>query len=942
MRFTRRKSNYAIAFILLAMVAVSGTGTLFLSQPMRIPSDEFIVETIGNPNSMDPHVDYSSFGSAMIFNVYETLYTYPWGTNSTQPTVPLLAAAAPVISSDGLQYNISLRQGIIFHDGTPFNASCVKWNIERVAKIFDTEGPARIIIEPLSGGGTLMDEAYVNGTSSSEFQAAFDEWQANSSAIIVLDTYTIQFNLEHSFAPFIAALTHPVGSIISPTYVLESPANDTGPMDSHWGVHHGQIGTWMDTHTCGTGPYMLDEWRPYEFIHLDLFDDYWRADSTETAIEPPDYAGSITGVWYKINEDKTGRLLNLRTGLADSVYWPTTNADEIWDNVTLSSKDPNIEVMTDGLGYTLTAFTFNFNPINITRGGNTTEVTSPFIYRELRKCFAYAFDYQAAITAILGGWGVQAKGFIPQGMFGQNSSYWDEEYIVSKAVDWWNTAMNVSGFVDTINAMEGYIDLFYNMGNVVREQGSLLMKDGFESVMSDPRTNLTGISPVPEVRVNCLAWANMITKMEDGEIPIWLVGWSPDSADPHDYAWQFVHSQGTHMKLSGYGNATVDEWIVNASESTSSAERLDLYRQIQEQVAHDQPSIYLYQPRQFETHRAWTKGSGLNFNPMHDYYWYHIWKDFDGGYYRPTPTFYDPLYMLGMLLSAGLFIAILERAVRRAGESCVTVFMMVIVLFFFLPLLLVPGLIFQFFFSPISAGLFGLMALLLVFEPDPDPGHPEEKPKMYDDWPVRDGFQRGASIREDPMHARVEEGDFSWLRQARDRQKPEPGYEPYIVGMEAKETRWQYDDEPDNPVVTLVKTIAHGMGFSLLIFIVGIDVLAIFLVFIFSGPLGMFLSFIGLGFLFITVGWINRALAKKLWDVRSSDRWLTLFIHGIVLLGAFYIAFFVQLYVMAIIFSSLGWYAVIFSLAYSPVNVLVGAVVDGHLAKVIARIWQTK
>jgi len=942
MRFTRRKSNYVIAFILLAMVAVSGTGFVFLSQPVRVASDQFIVETIGTPDSMDPHVDYESFGADMLFNIYETLYTYPWGTNSTEPTVPLLAAAAPAISSDGLQYNISLRQGIIFHDGTPFNASCVKWNIERVAKMFSTQGAASVIIEPLRGGRTLKAEAYVNGTNSVKFQTAFDDWQANSSAIIVLDTYTVQFNLEYAFAPFIAAMTHPVGSIMSPTYVLESPANDTGPMDSHWGVHHGQVSTWMGTHTCGTGPYMLEEWRPNEFIKMVLFEDYWRAEAIEAEIDPPPYGGSITEVYYKTNEDTTGRLLNLRTGLSDSVFWPTTNADEIWDNDTQSSKDPNIDVITDGLSYTLSAFTFNFNPINISRGGNLTEVTSPFVYRELRKCFAYAFDYEAAISVMLRGWGIHAEGFMPQGMFGQDSSYWKEEYDIDEAVAWWNAAMNVSGFADTIMAMEGYIDLFYNLGNIVREQGSLLMKDGFELVMSNPATNLTGISPVPEVRVNALEWTNMIDKMDNGEMPIWLIGWSPDYADPHDYAWQFAHSQGTHMSLSGYGNATVDQWIVNASESTSGEERLDLYGRIQAQVAHDQPSIYMYQPRQFEARRAWVQGSGLNYNPMHDYYWYHMWKDYEDAYYYPTPSFFDPMYMLGMLLSAGLFMAIMERAVRRAGESCVTVFMLLVVLFFFLPFLLLPGLIFQFFFSPMSVGLFGLMALLLVFEPDPDPGRSEEKPQMYDDWPVRDGFQRESRIREASMEGRTQEYDYSWPMQERDRQKPEPGLEPYIVGIEARETRWQYDDQPDSPIVTLAKTIAHGMAFSLLIFVVGIDVIAIFLVFLVMGPLGMFVSFVGLGLLFITVGWTNRALAKRLWDIRSSDRWLTLFIHGIVLLGAFYIAYFVQIYALAIVFSSVGWYTFIYSLAYSPVNVLVGAIVDGHLAKVIAKIWRTK
>jgi len=83
------------------------------------------------------------------------------------------------------------------------------------------------------------------------------------------------------------------------------------------------------------------------------------------------------------------------------------------------------------------------------------------------------------------------------------------------------------------------------------------------------------------------------------------------------------------MIASGYINSTVDSWIVNASKSTVSSERLDLYGKIQAQVAYDQPSIYMYQPKQFTVRRAWLKGSGLEFSPMHGYYWYHIWKDYE-------------------------------------------------------------------------------------------------------------------------------------------------------------------------------------------------------------------------------------------------------------------------------------------------------------------------
>ena len=634
-----RNQMYAIIVIVI-VVAGAGVAFVFLSQPTRTPEDTFIVETIGNPLSMDPHVNYESFGGGMQENIYETLYYYPFGTASTEPTVPLLAADDPEISEDGLQYNITLRQGITFHDGTPFNASVAKWNFERAVKAFRLAGPVWMIIEPMVGGLAVEDAAYGDGTGSQEFKDAFDDWVANSGAIVVLDTYKIQYNLAEPFAPFIAAMTYRVGAMMSPTYVLSNPCNDSVPVGGDWREHYGNDygewqSVWMETHTCGTGPYQLAEWRPNEYIRMTIYDDYWRAEATEAGIAPPAYAGSIKEVWYKTNEDTTGRLLNLRTGLADVVYWPTTNADEIWDADTMASSDPNIHVNTGGFSFTLMAFTFLFHDMNITRGtAAPVEITSPFTYRGLRKCFTYAFDYDSAIDAIVRGWGFQAKGFIPQGMFGQNSSYWTEEYDIAQAVAYWNEAMNEPGFVDIINALDGYIELYYNSGNVIREQGSLLMKDGLSAVMAHASTNLTGITatmtngePGVELRVNALEWSNMLLKMDNHELPIWLIGWAPDYADPDNYALPFVKSTGTFMLASGYNNSAVDALVAEGKAETDPVERQRIYNEMQELVAYDQPSIYMYQPSEFRVWRNWMAGNGLTYNPMYGtYYWYHLHK----------------------------------------------------------------------------------------------------------------------------------------------------------------------------------------------------------------------------------------------------------------------------------------------------------------------------
>jgi ABC-type transport system substrate-binding protein len=170
----------------------------------RIRDDEIIWETVGSPEFLDPHVNYEDFGDWIFYNVYETLYTYPWDGSSSGPLVPLLAATEPLVSSDGLTYTIELRTGISFHDGTPFNASCVKWNIERALKISFPWGPSWMIAEPLKGGKALVDAAIEDeGEGSIDFRMAFDEWIALSGAINVIDDDVIQFVLEEPYPAFI-------------------------------------------------------------------------------------------------------------------------------------------------------------------------------------------------------------------------------------------------------------------------------------------------------------------------------------------------------------------------------------------------------------------------------------------------------------------------------------------------------------------------------------------------------------------------------------------------------------------------------------------------------------------------------------------------------------------------------------------------------------------
>ena len=72
----------------------------------------------------NPH-DYST-SMVVLDLLYEPLVRY--GSNGDiQPSL----AESWEISDDGLTWTFNLRQGVTFHDGTPFNAETVKWNMER-------------------------------------------------------------------------------------------------------------------------------------------------------------------------------------------------------------------------------------------------------------------------------------------------------------------------------------------------------------------------------------------------------------------------------------------------------------------------------------------------------------------------------------------------------------------------------------------------------------------------------------------------------------------------------------------------------------------------------------------------------------------------------------------------------------------------------------------
>ncbi len=617
--------NQLIAVVVIIVVVGSvGAYILLAPPPITLAEDQTIVfETIALPEYLDPHKDYESAGSHVSFNVYETLYTYPWDTADTTPSVPLLATDVD-ISSDGKTYTFTLRQGVTFHDGTPFNATCVQMNFWRMLGRGwdDGFGPVWMVAEPILGGQAVEDAVFEYGDRTPEHIAAWANWQENVSAIEVTGDYEVEIHLEYAFAPFLPAITYAVGAMISPTYFM-----------AHGGMSPESDDFTLDSDMCGTGPFVFDEWIDNDRLTIVRNDDYWREADAKTT-HP--YAGTIEEVTWKKNIDVNSRMLNLQAGTTDTCDWPTTNAYDIWNNVTTrnnngvgQSINPEVKVWMGLPNYNVAFLGFNMNDY-LNYSGEI--VQNPFQDWELRTAITYAFDYDAYINDLLNGIAIPLAGPIPQGLFGHNDAIVPYVTDLDTAVAHWNLAME-NGLDDIFENNSWQINIYYNEGNTGREGASLMVKSALEAIIADPAS--TDPSSTVTIDVYGLEWASYLYQVRNRQLPIFFLGWMPDYADPDNYISPFVKSTGTYpyrMGLDGstgeddvaWATATIDDLIAEAAQESDPATRITLYNQILDAVMAHNAFVWTSQGVEFHVEGAWM--NGYVFNPMHDEYWYHYFK----------------------------------------------------------------------------------------------------------------------------------------------------------------------------------------------------------------------------------------------------------------------------------------------------------------------------
>jgi peptide/nickel transport system substrate-binding protein len=220
-----------IAALLGTFMFVTGGTPALAADPVK--GGTLIVATTNDTPDLDIQKYMNSSQHNALLPLYDGLVEKDWTVDADFPPIVPALATSWSVSDDGKVYTFKLRQGVKFHDGTPFNAAAADFNFQRMTNekhpFYDPQvgATARGVLKGLKGSK-------------------------------VIDEYTFQIELSEPNTGFIEAIAS------LPNYYLESPAAFE---------KYGKDG--VGQHAVGTGPFKLVEWVRGQRTVMARSDDYW-------------------------------------------------------------------------------------------------------------------------------------------------------------------------------------------------------------------------------------------------------------------------------------------------------------------------------------------------------------------------------------------------------------------------------------------------------------------------------------------------------------------------------------------------------------------------------------------------------------------------------------------------------------------------------------------
>lgn len=489
--------------------ACAALGAVSMTSPAWAQNRPLVIARNLEINSLDPHRAFCDTCQIYLSATYQGLVKLAADDRAVEPSL----ATEWTANENQTEFTFKLDPKAVFSDGTPVEAKDVKWSFER--------------LKNLQADPSFM----MKGITSIEMP----------------DAKTVVVKMESPNSEFIGILAAPYTGIINSEVAAANGASagtDAATAD--------KAETWFLANSAGSGPYVLDTYRPDDELRFRANDKFWGP------------APAIKEIVIDQSADAVSQAQMLQSGAADIAMQVDPDTAE-----TIASPDLTIE--------TVPSYNFIYVMFSPGAAGNQT-----LLDLDVRQALAYAIDYQGAIDFTVGGKGALQASPIPNGFPGTADLPMPAENL-EKAKE----LLAAKGLQDGFT-----IDATVASMNVYGVDLALLM----QKIQQDlSRVNVTlNIQPVASA-----VWRQQIV---NPGIPLSARFYAPDYYGSAQYVQFFGMVPGSWWERNASGQGKVD--LVNQKEvdllqqalAASGDDVARLYREIALEMINDRIIVPIVSP----------------------------------------------------------------------------------------------------------------------------------------------------------------------------------------------------------------------------------------------------------------------------------------------------------------------------------------------------------
>ena len=604
-----RNPRTTVIVVIVAILAIIGgvAAYIVLTRPTNLctlqSTDPLILDQPETPDTLDPHVTFSTPGWGIVQQVYQSLVNYN-GTGY-KTFLPWLAKSWRV-SSDGFNYTFVLRTGVHFSNGHPFNAYVMWFSLYR-AITMNQAGSFILQQSFWYPGLNYYSDANetANATAwmiqnlntfdfSNPSPAALNVMMDTNNSFQVIDASTIKLNMGSGYLDYVPysallpAIAGPIASAVDPIVI-----------EANGGVQS-DVNPFMATNMIGTGPYVVANYNIATGYLLRPDANYWgrsaaTAEPWNNILQP-----AKASIQVNFQSSPITAVQDMKSGAVSGVSFAYVGPSQV--NTLNAEACVEVRALDDVYSSTAGAWWIYMN-----------QNTPPFTDIHVRAAVAHAINYDQIINVAFNGYGKRWVGPVPLGY-----EYYNPAGLAPYAYDLAQARaeMNLSAWSLPVGYPTPINYMYIKLGDW--EQVALLLEADLAKIGIN--INPVGLNNIDDLyteqaRDETTGECISQSMFNGGPFPIGQEFYTSDYISPDDWTQNNAISYGSANDcMAAFADPTVDNLVLSAAGETNPTLLRDYYTQITQIMYDNYTNAWLVVPTQFQV--VHSQLAGYVTNPM--------------------------------------------------------------------------------------------------------------------------------------------------------------------------------------------------------------------------------------------------------------------------------------------------------------------------------------